>query len=102
MLIETKTYNKPDVTAVMSVAGPTTSRPSDHYLSRWPRFLTILIQFALLVVVVDYWQLESQPLTRLMWLAFAGFIVHHSLPQRFRLPFFAMLSLFAVITGVGH
>src|SRR5205807_2107553 len=27
---------------------------------------------------------------------------HHLLPQRFRLPFFAMLSLVAVITAVGH
>jgi len=62
----------------------------------------VLVQFALIAIVIDYWQLESQPLTRLMWLAFAGFIVHHSLPQRFRLPFFAMLSLFAVITAVGH
>jgi hypothetical protein len=35
-------------------------------------------------------------------LAFGGFIIHHLLPMRFRLPFFAMLSLVAVISGVGH
>src|ERR1700730_9965732 len=102
MLTETKTYNKPDVTAVVSVAQPATSRPSDHYLSRAAQFLAVLVQFALIAMVIDYWQLERQPLARLMWLAFAGFIVHHSLPQRFRLPFFGMLSLFAVITAVGH
>src|SRR5438034_8442162 len=102
MLTETKTYNKPDVTAVVSVAPPATSRLSDLYLSRAAQFLAVLVQFALIAMVIDYWQLESQPLTRLIWLAFAGFIVHHSLPQRFRLPFFAMLSLFAVITAVGH
>ena len=102
MLTETKTYNKPDVTEVVSVAQPATSRPSDHYLSRAAQFLATLVQFALIAMVIDYWQLESQPLARLIWLAFAGFIVHHSLPQRFRLPFFGMLSLFAVITAVGH
>lgn len=66
------------------------------------RFLAVVAQFALIVIVIDYWQLESLPLTRLMWLAFAGFIIHHLLPLRFRLPFFAGLSLVAVITGVGH
>jgi len=65
-------------------------------------FLAIVAQFGLIVMVVGYWQLESLPLARLMALAFAGFVIHHLLPVRFRLPFFAMLSLVAVITGVGH
>jgi hypothetical protein len=65
-------------------------------------FFAIVAQFGLIVMVADYWQLESHLLTRLLWLAFVGFIIHHLLPQRFRLPFFAMLSLVAVITGVGH
>jgi hypothetical protein len=65
-------------------------------------FFAIVAQFALIVMLVDYWQLESQLLSRLMWLAFVGFIIHHLLPQRFRLPFFAILSLLAVITSVGH
>src|SRR5437016_8395607 len=93
MLTETKTYKRSDVTAVVPVAQPTTSRLLDHYLSRPAQFLAVLAQFALIAVVIDYWQLESQLLTRLLWLAFAGFIIHHLLPQRFRLPFFAMLSL---------
>src|SRR4029077_4667976 len=66
------------------------------------QFFTIVAQFALIVVIIDYLQLESQLLSRLMWLAFAGFIIHPLLPVRFRLPFFAMLSLVAVITSVGH
>ena len=56
-------------------------------------FLAIVAQFGLIVMVVGYWQLESLPLARLMALAFAGFVIHHLLPVRFRLPFFAMLSL---------
>src|SRR5438132_2494957 len=102
MLTETKTYNKPDVTAVVSVARSATSRLLDHYLSRPAQFLAVLVQFALIALVIDYWQLESQLLTRLLWLAFAGFIIHHVLPMRYRLWFLAMLSLLAVITGVGH
>ena len=47
-------------------------------------FFAIVAQFGLIVMVVDYWQLESQLLTRLLWLAFGGFIIHHSLPVRFR------------------
>ena len=102
MLTETRTSNGPDATAVIPVARPATSRPWSHYLSRAALFFAILIQFALVVIVVDYWQLESQQLARLMWLAFVGFIIHHLLPLRFRLPFFALLSLVAVITAVGH
>jgi hypothetical protein len=65
-------------------------------------FLAVAVQFALIVLVVNYWQLESLSVARLMKLAFVGFIIHHLLPLRFRLPFFALLSLVAVITGVGH
>ena len=100
MLTETKTYKKSDVTAVVPVTQPTTSRLLDHYLTNPAQFLAVLVQFALIAVVIDYWQLESQLLTRLLWFAFGGFIIHHLLPQRF--PFFAMLSLVAVLSGVGH
>src|SRR6266404_6637840 len=102
MLTETKAYKVPDTTTVMPVTQPATSRPSGHYLSRPASFFAILVQFGLIVLVVDYWQLESQLLARLMWLAFVGFVIHHLLPLRFRLQFFAVLSLLAVITGVGH
>jgi len=66
------------------------------------QFLAVIVQFGLIVMVVKYWQLESQLLARLMWLAFVGFVIHHLLPVRFRLPFFAILSLVAVISSVGH
>src|SRR6266536_2551334 len=98
MLTETKTLNRPDPTAV--VAAP--SRLFGNYLSRSLQFLAVLLQFALIAIVIDNWHLESQLLARLMWLAVAGFAIHHLLPQRLRLPFFALLSLVAVVTGVGH
>jgi alginate O-acetyltransferase complex protein AlgI len=77
-------------------------RSVQQHIAEVAQFLALVAQFGLVVLLVQYWQLESQPLTRLMWLAFAGFVIHHLLPLRFRLPFFAMLSLLAVITGVGH
>jgi hypothetical protein len=36
-----------------------------------------------------------------MDLAFVGFVIHHLLPLRFRLSFFAVLSLVAVVFGLG-
>ena len=90
------------MTTVVPAAEQAVPRLSASYLSRSAQFLAILAQFALIVVAIDSWQLESQLLARLMWLALVGFVIHHFLPQRFRLPFFAMLSLLAVITGLGH
>ena len=101
MLTEAKTYNGPDATTIAPAARPLTSRYLRDYLSRPAQFLAIVVQFALIAVVVGQWQLESQLLSRLMWLAFFGFIVHHLLPRRLRLPFFAMLSLVAVITELS-
>src|SRR6267378_2034451 len=82
--------------------APPRRRSVRQHITEVAQFLAVVAQFGLIVLLVQYWQLESQPLARLMWLAFVGFVIHHLLPQRFRLPFFAMLSLFAVITTVGH
>jgi hypothetical protein len=73
-----------------------------RYASGLAPFVAVVAQFGLIVMAVNYWQLESLSLSRLMQLAFVGFVIHHLLPLRFRLPFFAMLSLLAVITVVGH
>jgi hypothetical protein len=59
-------------------------------------FVTIAVQFGLIVIVLNYWQLESLSLDRLMQVAFAGFMVHHFLPMRFRLSFFAF---FIAVSG---
>src|SRR6266542_1544810 len=102
MLTKTNTYNGPGATMLVPVAQPARAQAWGHYISRSARFVAILIQFALVVIVVDSWQLENQQLARLMWLAFAGFIIHHLLPLRFRFRFFALLSMVAVFTGVVH
>src|SRR6266480_3869357 len=73
-----------------------------QHVAEVAQFLAVVAQFGLIVMVVANWQLESLPLARLMSLAFVGFVIHHLLSLRFRLPFFAALSLLAVITAVGH
>jgi D-alanyl-lipoteichoic acid acyltransferase DltB (MBOAT superfamily) len=74
----------------------------EHRGSGIAPFLAVVLQFGLIVLVVNYWQLENVTLARVMQLAFVGFIIHHLLPMRLRLPFFAGLSLLAVVTSVGH
>src|SRR5436190_9908016 len=85
-----------------SAKAPPRRRSVRQNIAEVAQFLAVVAQFGLVVLLVQYWQLESQLLARVMWLAFAGFVIHHLLPLRFRLPFFAMLSLVAVITSVGH
>ncbi|HEY3128786.1 MAG TPA: hypothetical protein VGL91_04970, partial [Acidobacteriota bacterium] len=82
--------------------APPRRRSVRQHIAEVAEFLVVVAEFGLVVLLVQYWQLESQLLTRLLWLAFGGFIIHHVLPMRFRLSFFATLSLLAVITGVGH
>src|SRR5436309_15794108 len=90
-----------DIT-IPRVEQPIGARSMKQHIFSVAQFVAIVVQFGLIVVALDFWQLESQLLARVMWLAFAGFIIHHLLPVRFRLPFFAMLSLVAVISSVGH
>src|ERR1043166_312510 len=101
MFTEAKTYSESNATTIGPVASPTKQRFAG-YGTVFAQFVAIAAQFALIAVAIEHWHLESQVLARLVWLAFAGFIVHHLLPRRYRLPFFAILSLVAVITAAGH
>lgn len=73
-----------------------------QYASRVAPFIAIIVQFGLIVLLVHQWQFEGRPLARLLDLAFVGFVIHHLLPMRFRFPFFAALSLVAVIVILGE
>ena len=55
----------------------------------------------LILLVVHQFQLESRTFFRVMVLASAGFVAHGLLPLRFRLPFFATLSLAALPLALG-
>ncbi|TFG96091.1 MAG: hypothetical protein E4H11_03965, partial [Myxococcales bacterium] len=70
----------------------------------WPalvRLAAVAFQFGLLVLVVRAFQLESKAFLRLLVLCWGGFLVHHLLPARFRLPLFAMLSLAGIALVLG-
>jgi hypothetical protein len=103
MLTESQTSKGLGETAMATVAAPSSQRePLRRYVLGLAPFLAVAVQFGLIVLVINQWQLESLSLSRIMQLAFVGFVIHHFLPLRFRLPFFAGLSLVAVISGVGH
>jgi hypothetical protein len=103
MLTQNRTAERPSPTTVAIAEtltpGPRSRRP---YSSELAQFLAVVVQFGLIVLAVGYWQLESLTLARLMQLAFAAFVIHHLLPQRLRLPFFAIVSLVTVIVVVGQ
>jgi hypothetical protein len=73
-----------------------------RYASELAPFFAVIVQFALIVLLVHQWQFEGRPLARLMDLALVGFVIHHLLPMRFRLQFFAALSLVAIIVIMGE
>jgi D-alanyl-lipoteichoic acid acyltransferase DltB (MBOAT superfamily) len=64
-------------------------------------YLVVLAQLALLLVLLRQFQIESAAFLRLALLAFAGFAVHALLPLRYRLPFFAALSLAGIGVALG-
>src|SRR5262249_33940704 len=63
----------------------------------------LTFQLALLLLVLRQFQIESNAFLRIAVVAFAGFVIHHFLPIRFRLLFFSILSLggTAIVLGVS-
>ena len=52
-------------------------------------------------MVLRQFQIESRAFREVAVLAFLGFMIHYFLPQRFRLPFFAALSIVALFMIFG-
>jgi len=66
------------------------------------KFLSVVVQLGLLVLVIRQFRLENQALYHnLMLLTFYGFLIHYFLPFRYRLPFFLLLSLAAIVGILG-
>jgi hypothetical protein len=64
------------------------------------KFLSIVVQLGLLVLVARLFRLENQAFYHnLMLLTFYGFLIHYFLPPQYRLPFFLLLSV-AAIAGI--
>ena len=71
-----------------------------HYL-RALEFVSLVAQLVLLAIVIDRYNLESPAFLHLTLLVFGGFVVHYSLPLVYRLPFFLLLSLAAIVLVLG-
>jgi hypothetical protein len=66
------------------------------------RFLVLLAQLGLLVLVMRQFYLENPAFYGLvLWLTFFGFAIHFFLPLRYRLPFFVTLSMTAIAGVMG-
>jgi D-alanyl-lipoteichoic acid acyltransferase DltB (MBOAT superfamily) len=66
------------------------------------RFLLVALQVALLVKVIQLFEIESPVFAqRVIPLTALGFVAHHVLPARLRLPFFALLSLVGIALVFG-
>jgi hypothetical protein len=69
--------------------------------SDWARFALLAAEFGLLTWIVRLFELEGAGFGNLLVLAWAGFIVHHLLPLRLRLPFFVALSIAGLALVAG-
>jgi hypothetical protein len=61
--------------------------------TEWGLFAVVAAQLGLLVWIIRLFELESARFGDLAVLALVGFVIHHLLPLRLRLPFFVVLSL---------
>lgn len=75
--------------------------PAHGTFGRHARFGAIAFQFFLIVLLTYAFHLESMTFGRVMACAFGGFVIHHYLPRRWRLPFFALLSVGGTILGLA-
>src|SRR5687768_7116941 len=68
--------------------------------SLW-RFGAIAVQLCAILVVLRQFQIESRAFREVAIFAFVGFAIHYFLPHRFRLSFFALLSISSVFLIFG-
>jgi hypothetical protein len=64
-------------------------------------FIAVAVQFALLVHLLARFNLETRAFQDVAHIAFAGFLMHHFLPARWRMPFFLILSVGATTYVLG-
>jgi hypothetical protein len=102
MFTESRISERSSQATVVAAAPPLGQNSRSRYCAGPLQFLAVVVQFGLIVMVLDHWQLEGPLVIRVMQVSFAGFLIHHFLPLRLRLPFFAGLSLVAALSGVGH
>jgi hypothetical protein len=64
-------------------------------------FVIVALQFALIALLVTRFNLESAMFQDVVRIALAGFVIHHFLPSAWRLRFFLLLSVVAILHVLG-
>ncbi|MBX7167429.1 MAG: SGNH/GDSL hydrolase family protein [Pirellulales bacterium] len=65
------------------------------------RLLALCMQLALVALVLSVWQIDKRAFRYQFALICAGFVIHHLLPTRMRLPFFGVFSLALIVVLMG-
>jgi hypothetical protein len=65
------------------------------------RFSIMVIQLGAIMIILRQFRIESPAFREVAALAFIGFVIHYFLPQKFRLSFFAALSVVSVVLILG-
>lgn len=81
---------------------PTLRTPEKARFPGFLRFALLVVELALILLVIDQFQIENRAFGRLMTLACGGFLVHTWLPVRLRLPFFTLLSMAGIAAVLGR
>ncbi|MGH8177977.1 MAG: SGNH/GDSL hydrolase family protein [Steroidobacter sp.] len=89
--------------AVGALPGARDALPQTAVHSRvsMGRYVFLLLQLGLLAIALRQFQIENAALLRISLLGFSGFAVHYFLPFRWRLPFFAALSIGGLFMVMG-
>lgn len=87
--------------ASSEVGARQSRREDEHGAIGLTHLAFIAVQLGLLLVLLRQFQIENAAFRQLAILAFGGALIHALLPLRFRLPFFAGLSLIGVVWVLG-
>jgi lysophospholipase L1-like esterase/D-alanyl-lipoteichoic acid acyltransferase DltB (MBOAT superfamily) len=63
-----------------------------------PRLTWVAIELALVVLVLRFWRIDGVAFRLQFSIVCVGFVVHHLLPMKLRLPCFVVLSLVGIVT----
>src|SRR4030095_16073873 len=82
-------------------ASPNTTAKRPAGSLRALRLTALCVQLALVLLVVQQYQLESRTFFNVMVLGAVGFVINALLPLQYRLPFFVGISLASVVIAFG-
>lgn len=71
-------------------------------IARFGGFALVAFQFAIVIVLLDRFQLENEAFRIIVKIAFGGFLVHHFLPRSWRHPFFLAISIVSIAYFLGR